>query len=306
MIGTSKGGLKRRPVTKLSRKRTTNFVINIFVYVLLLEFVFVFLYPFLYLIINSLKFDVDLRDINRNWVLTGFNFQNYATALEVLDYGKTLLNTLIVVLLSTLGHALSCSLAGYGLARFKFVGSGVIFAMVILSIIIPNVLLSMPLYIQFTKWKWMGTMLPIIVPGFFGFGLRGGLFIFIFRQFFKGLPRSYEESAKLEGCSHLKIFFQIMLPVGKTSVLVCATLSTIWHWNDFIEPQAFLSSANYVLSQKLGSMADYLYWSVSATGESMSPVQLAACVLVILPLLVIFFLLQKKFIEGMEFSGLAN
>ena len=291
--------------TKL-RKKIGHIVISVIVYALLIEFVFIFLYPYLNMFIKSLQFEEDLQDVNRTWVLTGLNFYNYAQALEGLDYWKTLLNNILIVGLSTVGHVFSCSLAGYGLSRFQFPGHRLMFGIVLLSIIIPEVLLIMPMNIQFLKWGWMGSMATIIVPSFLGFGLRGGLYIYIFRQFFRGLPRSYEESAKLEGCSQLGVFYRIMLPIGKTSILVVATLSIIWHWNDYLEPRAFLSSANWMLAQKLDALPSYLYWAQSATGETVSPVQLAAAALVTLPILIVFAFIQKNFVKGIEFSGLAN
>lgn len=294
------------PKVSKAKKKATHIIISIIIYALLIEFVFVFLYPYLNMFIKSLQFEEDLRDVNRTWVLTGLNFSNYVSALEGLDYWRTLLNNVIVVGLSTIGHVFSCSLAGYGLSRFKFPGNNLMFGIVLLSIMIPEILLIMPMNIQFLKWGWMGSMATIIVPSFLGFGLRGGLFIYIFRQFFRGLPRSYEESAKLEGCSQLGVFYRIMLPIGKTSVLVVSTLSIIWHWNDYLEPRSFLSSSNWMLAQKLDALPSYLYWAQSATGENVSPVQLAAAALVTLPILIVFAFIQKNFMKGMEFSGLAN
>lgn len=294
------------PQSSRMKKKVSHILISVVVYALLIEFVFVFLYPYLNMFIKSLQFGEDLRDVNRTWVLTGLNFSNYASALEGLDYWRTLLNNVIVVGLSTIGHVFSCSLAGYGLSRFKFPGNNLIFGIVLLSIMIPEILLIMPMSIQFLQWGWMGSMATIIVPSFLGFGLRGGLYIYIFRQFFRGLPRSYEESAKLEGCSQIGVFYRIMLPIGKTSILVVSTLSIIWHWNDYLEPRSFLKASNWLLAQKLDALPSYLFWAQSATGENVSPVQLAAAALVTLPILIIFAFIQKNFMKGIEFSGLAN
>lgn len=295
-----------KPLPVKIRRTFTKTLIRVLIYVLLIEFVFVFLYPYLNMFVKSLQFESDLRDVNRTWVLTALNFNNYSLAVSGLDYLKSLLNNVIIVGLSTIGHLFSCSLAGYGLARFRFPGSRIAFGIVILSIMIPEILLIMPMSVQFLKWGWMGSMKTIIVPSFFGFGLRGGLFIFLFRQFFKGLPRSYEESAKLEGCTQFGIFYRILLPIGKTSMLVVTTLSVIWHWNDFLEPRAFLNSANWMLGQKLDALPSYLYWAQSAVGDNVSPVQMAAAALVTLPVLIIFAFIQKNFIKGIEFTGLAN
>ena len=288
------------------RNRARRWLGTAVVYALLIEFVFVFLYPFLYMLLNSFKFDTDFRDLNRQWVLSGLNFENYTNALSLLHYGGALSVNLLVAVLSTLGHVLSCSFIAYGVSHFRFRGNRIVFALIILSILVPPQLLSMPLYIQFSKLHMIGTILPIVLPSFFGFGLRGGLFIFIFMQFFKGIPKSYEESARLEGCSSRGVYLRIMMPMSKTSMLVVGTLSTIWHWNDTYEPAAYLNASAKTLSQMLDILPAYLYQSITSTGVIISPVQLAACVLIVLPLLILFAVVQKQFMAGMEFSGLAN
>ena len=273
---------------------------------LLIEFVFVFIYPFLYMVLNSFKYDTDFRNLNQQWVLMGLNIDNYKTAFSLLKYNSSVFVNLTITVFSTIGHVLSCSFIAYGIAKFKFKGNKLVFALIILSILVPQQLLSMPLYIQFSRIGWIGTVLPIVVPSFFGFGLRGGLFIFIFMQFFKGLPKSYEESAKLEGCRSIGVYFRIMMPLSRTSMLVVGTLSAIWHWNDIFEPNVYLTGMMRTLAQRLEAIPTYLYQSSTATGALISPVELAACVLIILPLLVMYSVVQRRFMAGLEFSGLAN
>ena len=288
------------------KRQAGNAAVGAFVYALLILFVFVFVYPFLIMFVRSLQLDADLRNINRTWVLTGLNIENYRLALRGLNYFDTLIRNMFPVGLATVGAVFSCSLAGYGLARFKFFGRNIVFALVLFSIMMPDVLLMMPLTIQYLRWGWMGGMQTIIVPSFMGFGLRGGLFIYIFRQFFLNMPASYEESARLEGCSALGVFYRVMFPISKTPILVVSTLSIVWHWNDFVRPRAFLSDANATLTQRLDFLPSFLYNAVAATGETVSPMQLAAAALVVLPVLIIFAIIQKQFMAGVEFTGLAN
>lgn len=303
---TAKLSSKNQSRLATAKKYSLKYIVNIIIYILLIEFAFVFIYPFIYLILNSLKYDYEVIDATKQWIITEINWNNYVQAFTKLDYMASLRNTLIVVLGSTLGHVLSCSLAGYGLARFKFKGSGLIFGMAMLSLIIPPSLLIMPLYIQYSNFHMMGTFAPIIVPSFLGFGLKGGLYIFLFRQFFKSLPVSYEEAAKIEGCSMLKIFVRIMLPLSRTTILVVSVLSCVWHWNDYFEPSTYLKGSLAILTQKIGSVASSTATVTSASGASVNMVALAACMLVILPLIIIYFIFQKQFMEGIEFTGLAN
>jgi multiple sugar transport system permease protein len=288
------------------KKKFSSFIMNAIIYILLIEFAFVFIYPFIYLILNSFKYDYEIIDASKQWIITNFNFGNYSKAFQMIDYVGALKNTLIVVLGSTLGHVLSCALAGYGFARFKFKGSGLMFGLAMLSLIIPPQVLIMPLYIQFSKFGWMGSFLPIIVPSYLGFGLKGGLFIFLFRQFFKSLPKSYEEAAKIEGCSMPKMFVKIMLPISRTNILVVSILSIVWHWNDYFEPSSYLKGENMILAQKIGAVASSTSSVVSGSGANVNAVALAACVLVIVPLIIIYFIFQKQFMEGIEQTGLSN
>ena len=303
---TGKLSLKTQSRLATAKKYSGKFIINLIIYILLIEFAFTFLYPFIYMILNSLKYDYEVIDATKQWIITDINWNNYVSAFEGLDYMKSLVNTLIVVLGSTLGHIISCSLAGYGFARFKFKGSSLMFGLAMLNLIIPSALMIMPLYIQFSKFHMMGTYLPIILPSFFGFGLKGGIYIFLFRQFFKSLPVSYEEAAKIEGCSMLQVFVHIMLPIARTTILVVFILSVVWHWNDYFEPATYLSGNLQILSQKISSVASASATVTSAVGASVNMTALAACVLVILPLLIVYFIFQKQFMEGVEFSGLAN
>ncbi len=280
-------------------------LLNVAVYVLLIEFVFIFIFPYLFMMINSLKYDFDLRNINTQWIVTRLNYFNYTEAYIRMSYLEGLRNNMIIITGSLFGHVLSCALIAYGLARFKFPGRNLVFSIIILSIIIPPQLLLIPLYIQFARLGWVGSYLPIVIPTFFGFGLKGGLFIFIFRQFLKGLPQSYEEAAKIEGAGYLSIFFKIIMPMAKTSVLVVAILSTIWHWNDYFEPTIFLSGTNVMLFQRLGRIN---FWQGinTSTGSFINPIMLAAIVMITVPLLLIYFIFQKQFMKGIEHTGLAN
>lgn len=303
---TGKLSLKTQGRLATAKKYSGKFIINLIIYILLIEFAFTFLYPFIYMILNSLKYDYEVIDATKQWIITEINWNNYTSAFEGLDYMRSLGNTLIVVLGSTLGHILSCSLAGYGFARFKFKGRGLMFGLAMLNLIIPSALMIMPLYIQFSKFHMMGTYLPIILPSFLGFGLKGGIYIFLFRQFFKSLPVSYEEAAKIEGCSMIQVFGRIMLPIARTTILVVFILSMVWHWNDYFEPATYLSGDLQILSQKISAVISSSATVTSAVGANVNMTALAACVLVILPLLIVYFIFQKQFMEGVEFSGLAN
>ena len=279
---------------------------KILIYLLLIEFAFVFLYPLLYMIINSLKFPADLLDLNRNWLLFSINWENYVDAFEELKYAESFGLTVLVTGLCTVGHLLSCSLVAYGLTRFEFRGRRLLFAAVILTILVPPQILQIPLYIQYANLGWIGTILPMVIPSFLGMGLNGGLFIFIFMQFFKAMPKTYEEAAKLEGCGNFYIFWRIIMPMSGNAIAVVSTLSAIWHWNDVFESKAYLNGDVSTLMQQLAGFPSYMYENTMANGTTISLTEFAACVLVLIPITIFLLLIQKKFINGAEDSGLAN
>lgn len=279
---------------------------KIVIYILLIELAFVFLYPLVYMLVNSLKFQTDLLDLNSKWLLHAANWENYRQAYEELSYRSSFVTSIVVTVLCTIGHVCSCSLIAYGLTRFEFRGRKLVFAGVILTILVPPQILQIPLYIQYAKMGWIGSILPMVIPSFLGGGLNGGLFIFIFMQFFKGIPKTYEEAAKLEGAGQIYIFTKIFMPICKSAIAVVTTLSVIWHWSDIFESVAYLNGTTKTLMQQLSSFPAYMYENITAEGISISPVELAACVLTLLPILIFLMFMQKKFIRGVQDSGLAN
>ncbi len=305
-IMSMKKRLEDIPLYNKLKKKIWKYALSIIIYLLLTQLVFVFLFPLIFMSVNSVKYGYEIRDLGKEWVVTSINTKNYSEAIRLLNFLPTLKNNIIVVMLSTIGHVLSATFIAYGLARFKFPGRNLMFALTILSLIVPPQLLVMPLYIQFARFGWMNSFLPIIIPSFMGFGLKGGLFIFLFRQFFKSLPLSYEEAAKIEGCSPLGVYSKIILPISKTSILVATILSIVWHWNDYFEPEVYLRGSRMLLSQMINFTNNPDFAFQSGSGMLINPTALAGCVIITLPLIIIYFIFQKQFMQGVEFTGLAN
>lgn len=287
------------------------FVFRTGLYLLLSAVAFIFVYPFLDMIVTSLKSTSDLVNITVKWVPNSLEFKNYTIAIQLLQYFNYFKNSAFLTLMTTIGHVLSCSLVGYGFARYKFPCREILFSFVIFTLIVPVQVLIFPLYIFYSKIGWVNSYLPLIVPTFFGYGLKGGLFIFLFRQFFAGLPYELEEAARVDGCSPLRTFFTIIFPVSKSAILVSVILSIVWHWNDYFEPNIYIGERNL---QLLPSRLPLLYEMLN-TEELLNPeidliineaIVLAGTFLVVLPILIVYSLLQNKFMEGIERSGLTG
>ena len=294
-----------------------NFLIKIFLYALLIGVRYVCLFPFLYMIITSIKTSADLGDVTVNWIPNSIKWDNFKIAARAIGFGQGAKNTVLQTLLSTLGHLFSCGMAGYALARYKFKGQKMVFIIVIISIIIPLQTLIIPNYIMFANMELLNTMWPIVLPCFFGMGLQGGLFVFIFRQFFLGIPKEIEEAAKIDGCSFLGAYFRVVLPMSKSILLVVSVLSIVWHWNSSYEASIYISkNVLKPLSSKISVIVDYVtnppeeFFDALTTSSSEQVINvavlMAGCFLILLPIMIGFAIVQRYFIQGMERSGLGG
>ena len=298
-----------------SKKWAKAVILRVGIYLVVFDLAFVFLYPFITMIIDALKSEEDLVNSTVTWIPTAIHWQNFQSAFKQLDYVAFFKNSAIVTIIATIGSVISDSFIGYGFARYRFKGKGILFAGVVLSMLVPVQVIIFPLYMNFATWNWIDTYLPLIVPAFLGFGLRGGFYIFLFRQFMMGLPYEMEEAAKIDGCGPLKTYMKIILPMSRSSILVCTVLSIVWRWNDYFEPRIYLNKYDLaMLPSKLEPLYDALNRITSegddaAAGGSAivnQAVCMAATFLVILPLLVAYTFVQKKFMEGVERSGLTG
>jgi len=284
-------------------------------YFLLLALSFIFLYPFITMIVKSLMTDSDLINITVKWIPTKLTWSNYKIAYQKLWFSRFVWNSALVAVLCTVGHAFSGALTGYAFARYKFFGKSFLFALVILSMIVPVQTIIFPLYMQYSNWGVLNTYVPLILPCFFGFGLSGGFFIFLFRQFFMGMPYEMEEAARVDGCGPIRTYFRIMLPMARAPMLVCIVLGVVWHWNDYFEPGVYINdTALRMLPNRLPS----LYALLDKENFSMIQVNdiegvifneamlMAATFLCILPIMIFYLILQRRFMEGVERSGLTG
>lgn len=300
------------------KTKSTSFLLKLFLYMFLIGVAYVCLFPFLYMLITSVKTSKDLSDITVNWIPSGIKIDNYRIAATSLEYMRSLKNTLIIVILADIGHIFSCSAAGYALARYKFRGQRLLFVLVMIAIVLPIQALIVPTYMIFSNLKMLNSLSTLILPTFFGAGLRGALFVFIFRQFFLGLPKELEEAAKIDGCSFIGAFYRIALPIARPTVLVVAVLSTVWHWNASFESSIYISKdALKPLSNKINLIVEYVNNPPPDLFENLADpssaeqvvniaVLMAGCMLILLPLIVAFAFVQRRFIQGVERSGLTG
>ena len=287
---------------------------NIIVYIILIDLAFVFLYPFIYMLVTSFKSYNDITDITVKWYPRELSPQNWKTAFETLALPRTFFNSVFVSLFSTAGHLIACSFVAYGFARYKFPLKKLMFFGVLLTIVVPVQSIIIPQYRLYVQLGIEGYW-ALILPTFLGFGLRGGLFIFLFRQFFLRMPTALEEAAEIDGTNPFGTFVRIILPSSGPIMLVCFVLSMVWHWNDYYEPSLYLTNADqWLLPQALPAMYDLVKeMSKTTSGDTVAlrlmyhdGVVMAGTAIAVLPLLVMYLCLQNKFVESIDRTGIVE
>lgn len=303
-----------RLFARLKNRMQQGGLYNILVYIILIDLAFVFLYPFIYMLVTSLKSYNDITDITVKWYPRELSPQNWKTAFETLNFSRTFFNSLFVSLLSTLGHLISCSFVAYGFARYRFPLKKLMFFGVLLTIVVPVQSIIIPQYRLYVQLGIEGYW-ALILPTFLGFGLRGGLFIFLFRQFFLRLPTALEEAAEIDGTNPFGTFLRIILPSSGPIMLVCFVLSMVWHWNDYYEPSLYLTNSDqWLLPQALPAMYNLIKEMSQTTSSDTVALRLmyhdgvvmAGTAIAVLPLLVLYLCVQNKFVESIDRTGIVE
>lgn len=307
-----------------AKQYTVRGVVSIFRLILLIAVSYIILYPLFSMFAFSIMSSADVLDSSVTWISKNPTFENFKTAWTSLDYGNSLLNTLLVGGVSAFIEIFTCAITAYGFARYNFKGKGILFALVLLTAIVPVQILVIPLYLNYTffdvlgilksLYNWFGigqgfirltdTPFTFWLPSLFSVGLRSGLFIFIYRQFFTGLPKELEEAASIDGCGPLKTFFKVIIPSSGVVFLTVTIFAIIWHWNEFYESVIFFNT-NFPLSVKLSSVLTELE-AVGLIREAAAPAACASCLLFIMPVLILYLFLQKKFIQSVDRVGIVG
>ena len=262
-------------------------------YVILTVLAILFVLPVFYLFMGAFKAESELFRVPFKWLPDKFILDNFSNMFQSIPFMRYLKNTMIIVAFNIVGSLLSCSLVAYGFSRLRWPGRYKVFILVLITMILPYQVTLVPLFLMFTKIKWIGTFLPLIVPCFFG----NPFFIFLLRQFFTGIPQDISEAARIDGASEFTIFSRLILPMAKPALTTVALFAFIRSWNDFLGPLVFLGRDElYTLSLAASMLKSNLdpNWSVL----------LALGTVMILPVLLIFFVMQKYFIQGIAMSGI--
>ena len=298
-----------------------NFLLNVVRFAILVGVSYVILAPVIGIVVNSISSDRDAYN-PMVYILPQFpTLERYKLVLERLDYVPTMLKNLLYVVSLMAIQILICSMVGYGFARFDFPFKKLLFGLVVVMIVIPSYTIKLPLYVTFRNFdpmgiitavkgapmNLMGTPWPVYIMTALGCGVRAGLYIYIFNQFFRGLPKEIEEAAFVDGAGMWYTYFRIMLVNASPAVITVTVFSLVWQFNDSFFSNLFLVSPDIVISKKISTLASVIANEDKILNVTLQELYLhAGIILVLLPIILIYLVLQRYFIEGVERSGIVG
>lgn len=271
-------------------------ILSLISYLLLASVCIAFLVPFIAVISTSLKGSDQIYSPGFSFIPEPIIWHNYIDAINKIDFLKCFLNTLYVAFFNVFGVMISSALAAYAFAVLEWRGRDVFFFITIATMMLPDMVLLVPQFLLFKSLGWYGTMLPLIVPYFFGLPF----YIFLLRQFFMSIPKDFAEAARIDGASELQIWWDIYMPLSKSALFVVALFQFLLSWNDLMKPSVYLiDESQYTLSLGLQQFQSRL------GGAEWGPLMAAAAIMIV-PIIILFVFAQKSFVRGITMSGLKD
>lgn len=309
---------ERSPV--LVKKRIVHGFIVFFRYLFLLALSYVVLFQLFYMISYAIRPVSDTFDPSVVWLPSRLTAENFKDAFSALEFVPSLVHSLTIGQISAIIEVFVCSVIAYGFARFHFREKNLVFFLVIITIIVPTPMLIVPMYLNYSHFdilgilnafrEWTGVDLRInllntgwtfYLPSLFGVGLRSGLFIYIYRKFFEKLPRELEEAAYVDGAGPLQTFFRVIMPSSGVVFLTVTIFSVIWHWNE-----SYMAGMYMTDNKPLAVMLENFANAARAAGSDSRNARMAACLLFILPMLLMYAVMQRKFVQSIDRVGIVG
>jgi len=284
---------KKENVETMSVKKKDR-ITDFFIFIFLSIGAVVMIAPLLWMVSTSLKSKEDVFALPPVWIPTDIAFSKYTEIWSMSPLLSGISNSLIVALSVTIVGTFTSSLAAFAFAKLNFRGKNKIFLLLFASVMIPYPVLMIPQFMMFSSIGWVDTLLPLIVPGLFG----NIFMIFFLRQFLNSIPNSIIEAAKIDGCSYFQIFYKIIFPLIKPAVAAQLILWFMAIWNDYLGPILYLNSPEKQTLQLV--IANF---NASYAIQSDYPLIMAASVVALLPMLIVFMIFQKQIIESIAISG---
>ncbi|MDD4327232.1 MAG: carbohydrate ABC transporter permease [Eubacteriales bacterium] len=294
--------------------------------IIIIGLCFILVYPLLYMISMAFRPESQILDPSVIWIPRSLTFDNLINVVSLMEYGKNLKNTALISVFSSVLLVLSCSVVGYGFARFKFKGRDILFGLVLFTIIVPPQTTIIPLFLGFRSFDFaflgkipvlfgkepvmtnlLNTLWTMYLPAIFASGIRSGLCIYIFRQFYKGLPKELEDASAVDGCGPVKTFLRVMVPLSSSAFITVFLFSFVWYWNDYYYSGMFFINGNTV-SLALSSLQSKL---LAVNEGSYDPYRYivsmqAGSLLVVGPPLIVYIVFQRYFTQSIEKVGIVG
>jgi multiple sugar transport system permease protein len=297
---------------------------KIFRFILFVCLTFVILYPLIYMVSMAFRAQADVFDTSVVWIPRSFVLDNIALTIKSINYFKILINTVFLSGISSIIQLVICSFIGYGFGRFKFPLRNLMLVVLLFTIIVPPQLISLPTFFTFKSLDFFGIIsvitgnqsqisildnpLSFFLLSFFGQGIRSGLFILIFRQFYMSMPLELENAAAVDGAGIFKTYFRIMLPNSITVSIVVFLFSLVWYWNDYYLTFIYLGNFR-TLSTVIADLRpsfEKMIGDNTIGPYQMALIEQASCLLFIMPLLILYVITQKYFTESIEKTGIVG
>lgn len=307
--------------------KTSKILYSLFRIFILLAIGYIIIYPLIQMIVTAIKDKNAFFDAARVWLPSGYNIKfNYSMAVDAIDYWDGLKSTLLYQIVSALIEVFTCAIAAYGFSRFKFKFKGICLVGLFITIIIPEAMVIIPRMVNYSNMDFLGilgllknvigtdlrpniigTPLAFWLPSLLAMGLRSGILIFIYMQFFNGLPKELEEAAWVDGANPFKTFISIIIPSSGVVITTVLVFSIIWHWNDTFLASMYVDKG-YPLAVNLDRIITHLnsmgyYLDVNVEAQA---ILMAACILFIAPPLLFYMFMQRRFIESIDRVGIVG
>lgn len=320
-VKASKETIESPHFKMVAKNKSSKFIMVFFRTLLIFGLSFAILFPTIQQISMALRPNSDINNPMVVWIPTRLSFENIKIAALTLNYWKALISTFQLSFLSMIFQLVSTALAGYALSRLKFKGSNIIFGLVVLTIIIPPQALAVYQYLYFIDLGLIGKQSSIYLLNIFGMGIRSGIFIFIFRNFFIGLPKELEESAQIDGAGVFRTFWNVMLPNARGAIVTVSLFAFVWQWNDghFAKLFAVSTPTFPLLTVRLQNISENVYNALAITGTLyligediwsnpmfMALIANVSALLMMLPLMIMYLFVQKSFVESIERTGIVG
>lgn len=300
---TSKSGYS----STLLRRKASAAIIYLARLLILTIVGYIVLYPFFYMLVTAIK-DIDaMLDVEHIWIPVTYSLKSFKEIFELLDFGTALKQTFLVQILSAAIETFVCAFVAYGFARFKFKGKPICIFFLILSLLVPIQMYSLSMSVNYRNLHLFNTPFVYWLPSLLGVGIRSGMMIFIYQQFFVNLPKELEDAAYIDGAGPVRTYFSIALPSSSVVLVTVSVLSFVWHWNEyylasltFLSDSAPLAMVLSFLKVYLKQVGIYEGWPEYASLVS------AACLMYVIIPLILYMIFQRKFVRSIDRVGITG